>query len=638
MTLPSVQECVAALESHWPELLIVGAGSVLVLGLAGLAALSMRRASSSARHAVWLTGFVGVLLFPVLSAVVPGWRVLPRVGGGNGTARTVGISNEAGVSGFPESSGLGATSGSRPEKETIVKTLNVSSGSGSPGVSRRESSVASAPALGSSPAVRTAPVAPVAAARPFAWRVWLMLCWPVGVALVMGRVLLGHLSLWSLRRRCTRVTRGDAYDQLARLRGELGVRRRVELLSSPSRAMPMTWGFLRPRVLLPEQAEAWTAGRRRDVLLHELAHVKRWDCLTQLMAQTACALYWFNPLAWVASRRMQVERERACDDRVITSGAEPGAYARHLLQSVGLAPAVRLAGAAIAMARPSTLEERVRAIVNPEVSRSGLTARGGVAVVLLLVSAVIPAAALKAQQAPPDAPPAGRGSGLTGRTSGDRLAANPATRPATTRPGFGGRFGAREPLVLGEGPTCTFDATIYDLRLPVDQIGKLDAASLTKASEGVDGFEKALAALGNARPIYRADQSVRLAGDTLNISSQVPVVTSTSTGRNGQPIQSYQYMSVGALFNLAGKAGAGGGSDMDLNIQVAAVSDVLWAIDKGVNAPVMRTATLSHKGDFRPGKPFVLVSVDASSTDKDGKAVAYVARVVVGEPQAPAAR
>ena len=128
----------------------------------------------------------------------------------------------------------------------------------------------------------------------------------------------------------------------------------------------------------------------------------------------------------------------------------------------------------------------------------------------------------------------------------------------------------------------------------------------------------------------------------MNISSQVPVVTSTSTststGRNGQPIQSYQYMGVGALFGLAGRAGAAGGSDIDLNIQVAAVSDTLAALSKGVHAPVVRTATLAHKGAFRAGKPFVLVSVDASATDKDGKAVAYVARVVVGEPQAPAAK
>ena len=87
--------------------------------------------------------------------------------------------------------------------------------------------------------------------------------------------------------------------------------------------MPMTWGCLPAvgplpgagaRVLLPAEAEEWPEDRRRAVLLHELAHVKRRDCLSQLIAQLACAVHWFNPLIWLAGHRMLVERERACDD------------------------------------------------------------------------------------------------------------------------------------------------------------------------------------------------------------------------------------------------------------------------------------------------------------------------------------
>ena len=110
--------------------------------------------------------------------------------------------------------------------------------------------------------------------------------------------------MWGLRRRCEKITEGELYEMFERLRGELGIRRRVELLSCDARTMPMTWGLWKARVLLPAQAGRWPEGQRRDVLLHELGHVKRWDCLTQFVSAVACAVYWFNPLVWVASGRM----------------------------------------------------------------------------------------------------------------------------------------------------------------------------------------------------------------------------------------------------------------------------------------------------------------------------------------------
>ena len=129
--------------------------------------------------------------------------------------------------------------------------------------------------------------------------------------------------------------------------------------------MPMTFGVLRPTVLLPEEARAWSDERRRVVLLHELAHVLRGDAATHLLARTALALHWWNPLAWTMWREFLKERERATDDLVLGTGATASDYASHLLEiarTMQARPASAAAG--VAMARRSQLEGRLLAILD----------------------------------------------------------------------------------------------------------------------------------------------------------------------------------------------------------------------------------------------------------------------------------
>ena len=141
--------------------------------------------------------------------------------------------------------------------------------------------------------------------------------------------------------------------------------------------MPMAAGIFTPSVLMPEDANRWPLERLRIVLLHELAHVKRRDCLTHVIAQLACALHWFNPLAWIAARHIRTERERACDDLVLACGTRGSDYAEELLEIArvmrgGRYPAL-LAGATLAMAHRSQLEGRLMAILDPKVPRSGVS-------------------------------------------------------------------------------------------------------------------------------------------------------------------------------------------------------------------------------------------------------------------------
>jgi beta-lactamase regulating signal transducer with metallopeptidase domain len=212
-----------------------------------------------------------------------------------------------------------------------------------------------------------------------------------------------------------------------RLAGALGIRRRVRVLESARVNMPLTWGAARPVIVLPEGAGGWPADRLRAVLLHELAHVRRWDYVTTLLAEAACAVYWPLPLAWLARRRLHAEQEQACDDRVIAAGTAPLAYAEHLLAIArGFHGGRTELGAAVAMAREANLTRRVRAILDARVDRRPLRCGAGLLTVALLACAAIPVAALRAEP----------------RSADDATAAPemlPAARAAAERAGVGAK-------------------------------------------------------------------------------------------------------------------------------------------------------------------------------------------------------
>jgi carboxyl-terminal processing protease len=130
-------------------------------------------------------------------------------------------------------------------------------------------------------------------------------------------------------------------------------------------------------ILLPAEAQTWPAERLCGVLTHELAHVRRWDWLLQVLGQLVRALYWFNPLAWVALGRLRAEQELACDDEVLNAGKRPSDYAAELLAlMVNLPPGFLVSSMALALGRVRALERRLRSILDPEHNQRPLTRRG----------------------------------------------------------------------------------------------------------------------------------------------------------------------------------------------------------------------------------------------------------------------
>ena len=211
-----------------------------------------------------------------------------------------------------------------------------------------------------------------------------------GLVLVAARFLAGAVRTARMVRRA----RPARYAQLPadRVRRALDIVRDVHILESPAAAVPMTWGTLDPVVMLPEAARQWPAARLHAVVLHELIHIRRHDLLAQIAAQTACCLYWFHPLAWLAARELRKEREHACDDAVLSGGVPAADYAGHLLELARAMVQRRSLADAPAMAETGDLEARVRAVLDGSRNRAPLNRRLAATVAALACALVLPVA------------------------------------------------------------------------------------------------------------------------------------------------------------------------------------------------------------------------------------------------------
>jgi beta-lactamase regulating signal transducer with metallopeptidase domain len=344
--------------------------ATLLMAAAALVGAALWRASASVRHLVWASALAGALAMPWLMLALPSWRVpvLPR-------AR---VQAKPAAPDASPISPPGSVARETPSGVGVAGTM-IGERTIDPGRPDVEPFVRRAPPEGS---------------VALSWASWLAAAWGVGVVAVLVPTLTGLARLRRIGRRSARSGDGPLVELADHLGGQFRRTRRVVMLRGDDAASPMTWGVLRPVILLPAGAEMWPHERLRAVLLHELAHVKRWDCLTQMLARLACAVYWFHPLVWVAARRLRIESERACDDLVLQAGARPTEYASHLLDVARAFRSARgLAAAAVPMARPLQLEGRLRAILDPSRSRRVVTRRGAcllfaaAAVVLLPLSA-----------------------------------------------------------------------------------------------------------------------------------------------------------------------------------------------------------------------------------------------------------
>ena len=254
------------------------------------------------------------------------------------------------------------------------------------------------PVFSQLPAARAAgSISPVEAERSYPGEViaalgWL---WLAGTVLFAALLATGLARLAWLASRARPVENALWHAQLRELSMWYGLTRQVRLLQSNRPALLVTWGLRSPKILLPVTANSWSVDRIRVVLAHELAHVVRHDWMTHIAADALRAFYWFNPLVWLMGRRLREESERACDDAVLETGVKGSAYAAHLLDVArGFSVHRRAWSPAPAIASPSHLERRVRAMLNAGLNRRPPTLLARFVIAIAAIGATIPVAAL----------------------------------------------------------------------------------------------------------------------------------------------------------------------------------------------------------------------------------------------------
>jgi TonB family protein len=223
----------------------------------------------------------------------------------------------------------------------------------------------------------------------------LAFAWMIGSGASLVVLLVGLTRLAWLAARARPVPSGT-WTRLADAIGrDYSLRWPVQLLQTEHPSLLVTWGLVRPTIIIPRAAEHWAEDRVAIVLRHELAHIRRGDWAVQIAGELLRAAYWFNPLVWIACSRLRQESEQACDDEVLVRGVEGPDYATHLLE---VARALKVDSAprlpAPAVARSSSLERRIRAMLDARLIRNPTTrsARFLMAAALLSLTVGIAAA------------------------------------------------------------------------------------------------------------------------------------------------------------------------------------------------------------------------------------------------------
>ncbi len=326
----------------------------------------LQRAPAALRYSLWLAAFMAVIVLPLAATLTPQWH--------------------ANVIPLPSSS-----------RQNI--SYDVTATPQKPLVSETESNTTAAEVIPENKTAVLTPQSPTTQVttsphQSYKLPVWL-LAWAAGFAFFVFKIVFGVSNIRKIIQRSQELADDDFLKMLVDEKRRLDIRTFLEVYRSNEITSPLATGWIRPVILLPESFDTLSAQKKRYIVLHELAHVKRQDMLWQAVVQLITAALWFNPMVWFAAQRCTLEREHACDELVLHFGEQPSGYANLLLEFAQTRHS-RLAHAGISMARRSQLEGRLLSILSHNSTKNPLSrtlllkASGVVACLVFLLATFTP--------------------------------------------------------------------------------------------------------------------------------------------------------------------------------------------------------------------------------------------------------
>jgi len=217
------------------------------------------------------------------------------------------------------------------------------------------------------------------------WRLIALYAWLIAMLILLGRLFVGFVSGIRLLRRA----QSDRCEHIRRAadsaRTRFGITKGLQIRRSTDVLSPMIWCWNRsPVLLVPGDLDNridWV-----DVICHELAHWKRWDHVSGLIAELAVCILPWNPLLWWSKKRMVRFSEQACDDWVLAGGRAGADYAQSLLN---LSPDLQMAFMPTVIGKEKPMKERIYRIVKEKCGMPHVGVRWALVVTMIAASATV---------------------------------------------------------------------------------------------------------------------------------------------------------------------------------------------------------------------------------------------------------